>query len=127
MPIGLRHMTEDLIKLVEGKHFDRERTLYVATKWADTFEKAQVGIRFVQERAWVIEPKYSEHFGIYNSLDEIWGERTHSLIEALAKSTVAFRDALKYGEAPTLTFESDEVRQQAADALKQLIHCKWSY
>jgi hypothetical protein len=66
--IGLRHILEGTIKILEGKRVDPSRKKYLLNSVIKLLGEAEKGSNFVHERAWVVPPAESDSLESYSFL-----------------------------------------------------------
>ena len=67
--IGLRHIVEGTIKILEGASVDQNRQQYILTAIRRLLDQAEQGSHFVRERAWVIPPSGRDALDSYSFVD----------------------------------------------------------
>jgi len=126
MPIGIRHLTEDLIKLIRNpESLGKDRARLVLKYWSTWLQQAIVGRGFV-DAGLVPSPKHSAHFEMYCSLSEIWDDdQAPKLIRSLLITVTVLRGMFERDETPLVISSAPADCSEALHALEQLIHQGW--
>ena len=87
--LGLRHIVEDGVKLLEGGRIARDRRQYVLAQLKSFIDQASRGSALVEENAWFIPPsdrEALESFSLINKYLNARGPKLRQLLDATRES-----------------------------------------
>lgn len=116
--VGLRHIVEDGIKILEGGMIAPQRREYVLSELKQMVEEARRGSQLVREHAWVVSPSERADFESFSIIDEyLESYASDELERSLSDATRSFELA----EAGKIV--PDEERQATLEFLRDLLRC----